>query len=168
MQVCPVHLSNNPGSEETSPRTNDGAEFISSNHFSNSAGRTEQPITRFKTSAQTFFWWQIQDNASITPLHRTKQTATAGKATQTTLVNSACISLPKNVNTFNYLPFTSPRHCLHIHGMGDKITGLNSLASLYMRSSRQMFFCEDLLSYYKPCLHDDYNRDAGKAREIWS
>lgn len=52
--------------------------------------------------------------------------------------------------------------------MEDKITGLNSLASLHAHSSRQMFFCEDLLSYYKPCLHDDYNRDAGKAREIWS
>lgn len=70
MQVDPKHLSNKPGSEEVSLRTNDFAEFISFNHFSNTIGWTGQPIRPFKTKL-----WDIlcqkksEDNVPLSQLY---------------------------------------------------------------------------------------------------
>lgn len=147
-----MHLSNKPGSEETSPRTNDCTEFISSNHFSNTTGWTGQPVQRFKTSSETF----CDNKSTIMSYYHTSardktDSTTLGKSQQTKLLNSACISLPKNVNTSKHLLFTSLHYCVHfVHWMEDKFTGV-SLASLHMTHyfSRLMFF-EDLLSFYKP------------------
>lgn len=124
---------NKCGSEETSPKTNDLIEFISSNHFSNSTEWTGQPINQFKTGSETF-----EDNKLriMSHYHTSARDKTVGKAQQTNL-NSICISLPKNVNIFNDLLFTSLHHCLHLHGMEDKIIEVKSLCWWF-------FFCVDL------------------------
>ena len=105
-----------PRSEETSPTTNDCAEFVSSNHFSTSAGWTGQPVNRFQTSAETFYdnKLRIMFLYHTSAEDKTDSTAAGTKSQQTALVNSPCSSLPKNVNTFQHFLFTSLYHCLHL------------------------------------------------------
>lgn len=143
--------------------------FISSINKLTPQSEQGSPLSHFKTSFE-----KLSDNRSRIMSHchtsaRDKTDSSAvGKSPQTTLLNSGCISLPKNVNTMNHLLFSPPRHCLHQHWIRDKITGV-SLASLYMHfySSRLMVVHQDLLSCYKLCLHDNRNIDAEKPKRSW-